>query len=223
MSRLLKALGGFGILGLVLALVPGAAHAATITFNFNVCGSSTNTGVGNADCGTTSTYTSGGYTIVATAFPSVAGGGNDLWAKNGGAGSDENGLGLTSDGSGEDEITPGHFIQLTLSPSIVGNDPLTLTMGSTTGTEAWRVVETNTAGSMVGATFEMSGSSEGTPGFTISPTDTYLDITETTEGGNILLSSLSFTTATTPEPSSLVLLGSGILSPAGAVRRKLKA
>jgi hypothetical protein len=218
MSRLLKSLGGFGILGLLLLLPSGAAHAATITFNFDVCGSATNTGLSNVNCGPTSTYTVGGFTITATADPS--GSRNLLFAKNGGAGSGEQGLGLTSDGSGENEITPGHFIQLDVS-SIIGNDPLSVIMNSTTGGETWKVVETNTANSMAGGVTEATGTNE--LAFTINPGDKYLDVTETTEGGNILLSSLSFTTAVTPEPSSLVLLGSGILGLAGAVRRKLKA
>jgi len=215
MSRLLKSLGGFGILGLLLLLASGAAHAATITFNFDTCGSPTNTG-GTGSCGATSTYTVDGYSITATA--EAPGANNLLWAKQGGG--DENGLGLTSDGSGDHEITMGYFIQLSVS-SITGNDPLTIIMGSTTGSDAWEVYETNTAGSMSGGTDLKNGATETS--FTVSPTDTYLDITETGDGGNVLLSSLSFTTAATPEPSSLVLLGSGILGMAGVVRRKLKA
>ncbi len=213
MSRLSKSLGGFGILGLFLLVASGAAHAGTITFNFDLCGTTVN--AGNAgSCSTTSTFTSGGFSIVATAEGTPpTGATNNLWAKDNTG--DEKGLGLTSDTSGEDEITSGFFIQLNIS-SILGNDPLTIIMDSTTSPDAWKVYETNTAGSTSGTTLA-TGTNETS--FNISPTDTYLDFTAT--DGNVLLSSLSFTAAT-PEPSSLVLLGSGILGLAGAVRRKQK-
>jgi hypothetical protein len=217
MSRLSKSLGGFGILGLLLLVASGAAHAGTITFNFNLCGTTVNTG-NPGSCSTTSTFTSntGGFTIAATAEGTpVTGGTNNLWAKDNTG--DEVGLGLTSDTTGEDEITPGFFIQLNIT-SILGKGPFTILMDSTTSPDVWSIYETNTAGSMTGGSTVLSGSDELT--HNISATDTYLDFTATT--GNVLLSSLSFTTAATPEPSSLVLLGSGILGLAGAVRRKQK-
>lgn len=217
MSRLSKSLGGFGILGLLLLVASGAAHAGTITFNFNACGSSVNTG-GTGSCSGTSTYTQGGYSITATAFGTPAQGHtNNLFAKGGGG--DENGLGLTSDPTAnytEDEITPGFFIQFDIH-SILGNNPLTIMMDSSTSPDAWSIYETNTAGSMTGGMTVLTGTDELT--HNISPTDTYLDFTATS--GNVLLTSLSFTAAT-PEPSSLVLLGSGILGLAGAVHRKRK-
>jgi hypothetical protein len=212
MSRLLKLVGGLGMLVLLLLIPSDAAHAATITFNFDTCGTGGGT---NMSCGSTATFTVSGFTITATAEGLLpTGAPASLYAKN--TGGDELGMGMTGDPTGDHEISPGFFIQVDVS-SIIGHDPLTVIMDSTTSPDAFHIYETNTVNSTSGA-LEMNGTNE--TAFTISPTDTYLDFTAS--GGNVLLSSLSFTTATTPEPSSLVLMGSGILGLAGAVRRKLK-
>ncbi len=194
--------------GLFLLMLPVAAHAATVTFNFDTCGNGTTK---NASCGSSTTYSSGTYSITATDESSWG----TLYAKQNGG--DEDGLGLTDDTTGEHEITPGSFIQLSVS-SILGNGPLTIFMDSSTGSDAWKVYETNTLGSMTGGTSLKTGSSE--LGFTLTPGDKYLDITATS--GNVLLSSLSFSPAATPEPGSLALLGTGVLGLAGIVRRRLK-
>lgn len=206
MSRFLKPLGCVGT-GLLLIL-PLAVRAETVTFNFDTCGNGTTK---NASCGSSTTYTVDGFTIIATAFPAPGSAGT-LYAKQ--DGSDENGLGLTNDPSNDNEITPGSFIQLNLGDIPIV--PLTITMGSTTDGEEWEFYESGSSGATSG-TFEASGFNE-VP-FTIDPEDLYLDVTSL--DGNVLLSSLSFT-APTPEPSALALLGTGILGLAGVARRKLK-
>lgn len=208
MSRFLKPFGYVGMSGLLLLLLPGAARAATVTFNFDTCGNGTTK---NASCGSSTTYTVDGFTIIATAFPAPGSAGT-LFAKQ--SGGDENGLGLTNDPTHDNEITAGSFIQLNLLDIPVV--PLTIVMDSSTGSDAWKLYETNTVGATSG-TVEATGTNE--VAFTIDPADDYLDVTAT--GGNVLLSSLSFT-APTPEPSGLMLLGTGILGLAGVVRRKLK-
>ncbi len=163
--------------------------------------------------GISNTYTVNLLSITATAFTNM--GSVDLYGKaNGG---DENGLGLSNDSSGDREITPGSFIQLNLT-NVLGDVPFTITFGSSTGSDAWEIVQTNTAGTMAGGSVLLTGTNES--GHTISPTDTYLDITAT--GGNILLATLTLGAGNAiPEPSAVVLLASGlILVGLGRVRRK---
>ena len=79
-----------------------------------------------------------GIPIVASGFTGIIGTPTDLFRKE--AGGDEVGLGLTNDPTGEDEITPGSFIQLDLSALTI--PPLTsLTLSfaadSTTPPDEW--------------------------------------------------------------------------------------
>jgi hypothetical protein len=211
MSRFLKPLGYVGVSGLLLLMLPGAARAATVTFNFDTCGTGGGT---NMACSGPQTFTSGGFSITATAFPAPGSAGS-LYAKNTGGG--EQGLGLTNDPSGENEITAGSFIQLNLIQIPIV--PLTIVMNSTTDGEEWDLYESNSPGATSG-TFQASGFNEAA--FTIDPEDLFLDVTSL--NGNVLLHSLSFETSTppVPEPSGLALLGTSILGLAGVARRKLK-
>jgi len=140
-------------------------------------GTTINFGSPTGDQGTTHTY--GG--VAATAHGT---GSPHLFGKSDGG--DENGLGLTSDPSGQHEITIGDFIQLDLT-GLIGTQ-LTIVMGSTTDGEAWSFLASNSALATSG-TAVMSGSNENS--FTFTPTLKYLDVTST--NGNVLLSSLSYT------------------------------
>src|SRR6185503_20243148 len=74
----------------------GGARAATVLFDFSLAPH-------QGDLGTTETYVSSGFNQLNQA--------TDLYGKHGGG--DENGLGLTNDPSGDDEIYFGKgFVQL---------------------------------------------------------------------------------------------------------------
>jgi len=133
-----------------------------------------------------------------------------LWGKN--LGGDENGVGLTTDPSGEHEITAGDFIQLDVT-SLIGTQ-LTIIMGSTTGSDKWSIFGSNTALATSGSG-GFSGTSESS--FTFTPTMKYLDFTAAT--GNVLLGSLSYTQSSVPEPGTFGIVGlGGVLI--GLLRRK---
>jgi hypothetical protein len=70
-----------------------------------------------------------------------------LFGKNDGVG--ETGVGLTNDPSGQNEITMGSFIQLTID-HLFSSTTLSFMAGSTTGGEAWAVFGTNTPGTNSG-------------------------------------------------------------------------
>jgi hypothetical protein len=148
------------------------------------------------DQGTSHTY--GG--ITATAYGS---GTPHLFGKN--AGGNEDGVGLTSDDSGDHEITPGGFIQLDVSS--LGPISISFIMNSSTSPDAWKVFESASANATSGSS-TITGTDQGSHTIMITSGMKYLDFTAT--AGNVLLSSISYTQAT-PEPLSLALTGSGLL------------
>ena len=191
------------VISCVLLAVASIANASTIyTWTFSGA---------NTDLGPTSLFTNNGISILASGFVSngVAG---DLYGKN--LGGNEIGLGMNADPTGDHEIYLGtDFIQLDLTNVLAQNiGNLQIMMDSSTGGESWRVYNTASAGTLVGATTLLNGSNQSL--HSISPTLKYLDIVVTgpSPHGNVLLSQITGTSSV-PEPSSVVtmLLGLGLI------------
>jgi hypothetical protein len=132
------------LLGLAAATaLATTASATTAVFDFQNPGP-------NASAGTVHTYTNNGLSITASGFVSNGGAATTLFDKSGGG--DENGLGLTDDPSGDNEITGTNFVQIDVS-AIPGflTDAFSFQMGSSTGGEEWKVFGSNIADSFSGA------------------------------------------------------------------------
>lgn len=200
--------------------VATGANAATVLYDFSLAPHQN-------DLGTTETYTVSGLSIVASGFswgthPAPI----DLWGKHGGG--DENGLGLANDPTGDYEIHyHSGFVQLDVS-GLFGKvlaGSTTFGTNSTTGGEAWAVYGTNTAGSLVGATQVVTGSSEVTNQLLPNlGTYKYYDFVETSTlgGKNFLITKLTTVTTAAPEPASwmMMIVGFGGL---GAILRRRRA
>jgi hypothetical protein len=135
----------FAILAISAMSIMLAVQSEAVTINFLENGS-------NVGLGTTSVFTDGGFSITASGFL-TAGGTTGLYAKNLGniGGSNEMGLGTTSDPTGDHEITTGNFIQLSLPTTPPSVFQLVLLTSVQSG-ESAKIYFTHTAGTLVGAT-----------------------------------------------------------------------
>ena len=189
----------------VIAL--GAAVQATpITFTFLENGD-------NVNLGTSSTFTQSGSQVEAWALGANAG---DLYAKN--HGGDENGLGLTSDPSGDHEITAGTYVQIlglggfTLSSISIGSDTppdgAAVYWSTTEGTGGLHLIGD------FGSDQTVNVSAWGSDYITLGAT-----------AGNVLLDGAIGTqpVTTVPDGGSTVLLLGSVLTGIGLITRKLMA
>jgi hypothetical protein len=175
------------------------------------------------------------YTIGSTNLTATAGAGGHLYAKQGGG--DENGLGLTGDPTGENEIwntnsngtlaNPAPFIELNILNLInAGYTNIQFIMGSTTQGETWAVYACSGALHTGSCLSPVTGSNEGyhlLPGDVSHPYISFYDTSGPNTGDrNVLLNGLSYTPTPTPEPASMMMLGSGLVAVGGLLRRRVK-
>lgn len=147
------------------------------------------------------------------------GGSGLLFGKNDGG--SEHGVGIS--GNPDNEITKSTFVQLDLA-NITG--PFSLTIGSTQNVEGFKACFSSTLGTLGTSCTDFSSPSPDpytTSEFAKSAQYISIQADGTPSAGNVLLDSLNYTASPVPEPSSLLLLGTGIVAAAGAVRRKLAA
>ena len=219
-----------GLLTAAAISIAATSANASVVFNFGVGPNGVSTASWGGNQGVSHAYTASGLTVTATAFGTAKDGVADqLYGKH--SGGDENGLGMTNDPSGDNEIYYNKgFIQLDLSQLyghiVAGSD--FLSFGSSTQNEQWTIYGSNTAG-VLGSTalpatksFISSGGAENTL-VQLTGGYRYYDVvsTSTSGGKNVLLRSLSVTA--TPEPGTWAMMMVGVFGIGSLLRRKRAA
>ena len=199
---------------LLAAVGAGPAAATTINWDF---------GATQADLGPVATFNAaGGGNLVAKGFTSTDSS-TDIFRKLGGG--DENGLGLTNDPSGDNEISGGNFILLNVDGALADRvGAFDFSMGSTTQGEQWTVYGSDN-GSPFSLTKIISGTDEGIHSLGNTIYDNYIFAYTGPGGGqaggdNVLLDSFAGTAGAVPEPSTWVMMGAGFALLAGLGLRK---
>ena len=173
-----------------------SAQAATVTWNLN-----SPTGL----LLDTQTYSGGGATITAAGFTSNSfGTATALFGKSAAVGSDENGLGLNDDPTGEHEINGTNLIRIDMTAArTAGDTGFSFVFDSTTPPDSWQVFGSNSA--TASYTSVLTGSDEGVD-HVLSGTDANFKFYYfTATAGNVLLTSVD-ATAAVPEPSTWAML-----------------
>ena len=181
---------------LALAGVPASAAAVDWTF-----------GDHTGSLGTTQSFTSSGIglSLLARGFDgSIAEHGVNLFGKTCVGTCDERGLGLTNDGTGDDEISGHSLIQLNLDGIRNRLSNFQFSMNSTTDGESWKVYGSEDATPF---TFVLlaSGSDEGVLHSLAGGYDNYNFVST---NGNVLIGAFD-AVADVPEPATwaMMLLG----------------